>query len=253
MNLLLLEPDELEGTEAEGTELETTLAGARAAHVRGVLRADVGARLRVGVVDGPVGDAEVLAIDASSVRLRCRLGSTPPVPQVDLVLALPRPKVLKRLYAPLAALGVGRVILTNAEKVERYYFDSHAVRPEVIRPRLLEGLSQARDTRVPKVEVSRSIRRTVEDLLADTSARRLLADPVYRRSVYEVASRTQGRLVLALGPEGGWTPYERDLFERHGFVGVGLGPRTLRSDTATVALLTLAHAGLGAASGTFRR
>ena len=53
-------------------------------------------------------------------------------------------------------------------------------------------------------------------------------------------------MLLALGPEGGWSDYERDLFERHGFVGVGLGPRILRSDTAVIALLALVHEALRA-------
>ena len=51
----------------------------------------------------------------------------------DLLLAVPRPKVMRRLWAPLAAIGVGQVILTNAEKVERDYFGSHALRDEMNR------------------------------------------------------------------------------------------------------------------------
>lgn len=239
MNLLLLEPHELE-------EDIAFIRDARARHVQRVLRAEPGQQIRVGIVDGPVGHAEVLDCSSGGVRLRCELGETPPATPVDLVLALPRPKVLKRLYAPLAAMGVGRLLLTNAAKVERCYFDSHALDPDRIRARMLEGLSQARDTRLPEVLVSRSFRRTVEDLLPDDGALRLLADPLYAGSTYEMAKRADARLVLALGPEGGWTAYEREHLERHGFVGVGLGPRTLRSDTAVVALMSLAHAGLAA-------
>ncbi len=242
MNLLLLEPEEASGG-------EVVLHGARARHVREVLRLDVGDGLRVGVVDGPTGTAEVLQVGPDAVRLALRLGTArPPRPRVDLVLALPRPKVLKRLYAPLAALGVGRLHLTNAAKVERYYFDSHALAPAVIRERLLEGMAQARDPRLPKVEVHRSLRALVEDHLDPVypEAKRLLADPVYARRASRAAAAVGPgrRVLLALGPEGGWTAFERDLFERHGFVGVGLGPRTLRSDTAAVALLAIVHEAL---------
>ena len=56
---------------------------------------------------------------------------------------------MRRLWAQIAALGVGRIILTNAEKVERNYFDTHILAPETYRPLLIEGLQQARDTRLP--------------------------------------------------------------------------------------------------------
>jgi hypothetical protein len=52
---------------------------------------------------------------------------------------MPRPKVLRRLWAPLASLGIGRIVLTNANKVERYYFDSKALEIETIREELLRG------------------------------------------------------------------------------------------------------------------
>lgn len=242
MNLLLLEPDELESERVELTD-------ARAAHVRDVLKLGPGDSLRVGRIDGPVGRAEVLEVGGASVTLRCRLdGDAPPRPPVDLVLALPRPKVLKRLYAPLASLGLGRLHLTNASKVERYYFDSHALDAALIRARLLEGLAQARDTRLPVVEIHKSLKALVEDRLdaLHPEAVRLLADPAYSRSAARAASRPgpARRVLLALGPEGGWTAYERDLFERHGFVGVGLGPRVLRSDVATIALLSVVHEAL---------
>ena len=71
------------------------------------------------------------------------------VPRVDVLLATPRPKVLRRLWAPLASLGVGRVVLTNANKVERYYFDSKAFDLETIRGEILRGLEQAGDYAVP--------------------------------------------------------------------------------------------------------
>ena len=51
-----------------------------------------------------------------------------------------------------------------------------------------------------------------------------------------------GRLLLAIGPDAGWEdPYELDLLQQHGFQPVSLGPRTLRTDVALVAMLTLAH------------
>jgi 16S rRNA U1498 N3-methylase RsmE len=93
------------------------LADARARHVIDVLRAAPGQDVRVGIVDGPLGIGTVTTVGDASVELRCAFDdSVPPRLPVDLLLALPRPKVMRRLWAQLAALGVGRIILTNAER-----------------------------------------------------------------------------------------------------------------------------------------
>lgn len=245
MNLILLEPGELL---ADGT---ARLADARAVHIRTVLRASAGDDLRAGIVDGAAGVARVEAIDASGVLLRCRFDLPVPArPAVDLLLALPRPKVMRRLWAQLAALGVGRIVLTNAEKVERHYFDTHVLTPECYRPLLIEGLQQARDTRLPQVSLHRQFRVLVEDDLDALCgpAERILAHPGSARALGQVAAeRTRSRVLLAVGPEGGWNAFETALLERAGFVAAGMGPRTLRSDTACVAMLAIVHEALRAA------
>ncbi|MBX3270127.1 MAG: RNA methyltransferase [Sandaracinaceae bacterium] len=239
MNLLLLERSELSPSG------EALLDDARARHLLDVLGVVPGQLVRVGLLDGPRGQAEVLHADEDTVRLRCAFDPAPPPrPRLDLVLALPRPKVLKRLWAPLAALGVRRVDLVNARRVERCYFDSHAIRPEICRPLLLEGLAQARDTWLPEVRVHRFFRKLVEDELGEGDGeKRLLADPIYPRSAIGAlaALAPERRVVLAIGPEGGWDPFERDLLERHGFAGIGLGERTLRSDVAVIGLVAIVH------------
>jgi RsmE family RNA methyltransferase len=236
MNLILCEADEV------GADGVATLTGARAAHVRQVLRAQPGDTVRLGVVDGPKGHGTVLAI-GEDVVLRCALGDAlPPVPAVDLLLALPRPKVLRRLWAQLAALGVGRILLTNAERVERHYFDTHVLDDATYRPLLIEGLQQAADTRLPRVSIHRQFRPLVEDELGPPAAeeRRLVAQPGRGSSLRTLASGAdRGRVLLAVGPEGGWNPFELDLLAGRGFEAISLGPRILRTDTACIALLAL--------------
>ncbi len=242
MNLLLIEREEL-------SRSQVVLDDGRAKHLRDVLGVRPGRFVKIGVIDGPRGRGEVLWVDDETVRLRCELGPDGPTsPRVDLVLALPRPKVLKRLWAPLATLGVGHIYLTNAKRVERFYFDSHAVTPEVYRPRLIEGLAQARDTWLPKVEIHKFLRKLVEDVIDERHAsdRCLIADPTYEASPLVALRGTapDRRVLLALGPEGGWDPFERDLLQRHGFAGIGIGPRILRLDTAVVSLLAIVHEAL---------
>lgn len=239
MNLILLEPGE---ATADGS---VHLADARAGHIQRVLRATVGQVIRVGLVDGPFGTGTVTAVTPDGVALTCTFDEvTPPRPPVDLLLAVPRPKVLRRLWAQLAALGVGRIVLTNAERVERNYFDTHLLEPQHYRPLLVEGLQQARDTRLPQVSVHRQFRPLVEDELGVLCPPgvRILAHPDEATRVGQVVGTgPDDRVLLAIGPEGGWNAFERQLLESRGFVPVGMGARVLRSDTACVALLALVH------------
>ncbi|MEO7273891.1 MAG: RsmE family RNA methyltransferase [Vicinamibacterales bacterium] len=237
MNLILLEPDDVD---ASG---QATLSGPRAAHLRQVLRVEPGRTVRVGLIDGPCGTATVRAADQRAVTLSCVFETdTPARPSVDLLLALPRPKVMGRLWAQLAALGVGRIVLTNAARVERHYFDTHVLAPDHYRPRLVEGLQQSRDTRLPHVSIHRQLKILIEDHLDRLCGvgARALADPGASAPIRGPMPSGE-RLLLAIGPEGGWNEYERALLMAHGFEPVGMGRRTLRSDTACIALLALAH------------
>ena len=225
-----------------------TLADARAAHLLTVLKVTPGQTVRVGVLDGPMGVGTVESTADGRVTLRCELDTdAPPRPRIDLLLALPRPKVMRRLWAQVAALGVGRIMLTNAERVERPYFDSHVVTEASFRPLLVEGLQQARDTRLPAVTIHRQFKILVEDHLDALAgeALRLVADPTGSRTIGSaIREHSPHRVLLAIGPEGGWNAFEISLLRAHGFGLVGLGPRTLRVDTACTALLSIAHAAM---------
>ena len=241
MKLILLDERDRVGASS------VTLTDERATHLLKVLRATRGQTVRVGWIDGPLGTGTVESVSDGKVTMRCEFeADTPPRPRVDLLLALPRPKVLRRLWAQFAALGVGQIILTNASRVERDYFDTHVLTEACYRPLLVEGLQQARDTRVPLVSIHRQFRILLEDHLDDLfpSGVRLVADPSGSTSIADALAGRDGRVLLAIGPEGGWNNFELRLLETSGFTPVGLGPRTLRVDTACVALLSHVHSSL---------
>jgi RsmE family RNA methyltransferase len=242
MNLILL--DERDGLDSG----LVTLADARAAHLLTVLKVTPGQTVRLGSLDGPFGVGTVETAADGRVTMRCVFETeAPPRPRVDLLLALPRPKVMRRLWAQLAALGTGRIILTNAERVERPYFDTHVLTEACYRPLLVEGLQQARDTRLPLVSIHRQFKVLVEDHLDTLSgdSLRLVADPHATTSVASaIAAHGDQRVLLAVGPEGGWNAFELALLQTRGFRPVGLGPRTLRVDTACTALLAVVHASM---------
>ena len=242
MNLVLLEERDRPGTKL------VTLSDARAAHLLNVLKVAPGHAVRVGVLDGPRGIGTVESTADGRVTMHCVFeAETPCRPRVDVLLALPRPKVLRRLWAQLAALGVGQIILTNAERVERQYFDAHVLAETCYRPLLVEGLQQVRDTRLPAVSIHRQFKVLVEDHLDALveDGVRLVGDPGAMASVASaVSQRPDDRVLIAIGPEGGWNAFELALLQTHGFHPVALGPRALRVDTACTALLAIVHASI---------
>jgi RsmE family RNA methyltransferase len=242
VNLILLDERDRAGSS------HVTISDARAAHLLNVLRVTPGREVRVGWVDGPLGVGTVTSAGDGQVTMQCVFDAdTPPRPQVDLLLALPRPKVMRRLWAQLAALGVGQIILTNAERVERDYFDTHVLDETSYRPLLVEGLQQARDTRLPAVSIHRQFKVLVEDHL-DTlfgEGLRLAAHPAATQSAGSaIREHPDQRVLIAIGPEGGWNAFEIALLEAHRFRQVSLGARTLRVDTACTALLAVVHAAI---------
>ncbi|HRT30706.1 MAG TPA: RsmE family RNA methyltransferase [Kiritimatiellia bacterium] len=235
MNRILFEPDEFL---ADGTVL---LTDTRAEHLRQVLRADPGQIVATGTLNGLAGVSRVLSIGPDGVRLSPSHDVALPEPWLDLLLAVPRPKVLKRLWPQLAALGVGRVVLLNAAKVEKCYFSSRWIEPESYRPLLIEGLMQAGLTRLPEVMVAPRFKPFVEDdlerLFPETV--RLLAHPRAPTGLPPCDSVRRMRPLLAVGPEGGWTDYETEHLLARGFHLFSLGERVLRFDTACIALIAV--------------
>jgi len=225
MNLLLLEPDELS---PDGT---ARLTGERLRHLREVLGARPGSTVRAGVLGGQVGTAEILALSETEAVLRPVVDRPPPPrPGVNLVLALPRPKALRRVLAASASMGVDRLVLLAAARVEKSYLSSPVLRPDRIRKHLLDGLEQAQDTVLPEVHLEPRFRPFVEDRMD------ALLGPGERWLLHpgDEGPRTpsdDGRLALAIGPEGGWVPFERDLLQARGFRPLGFGARTLRTET----------------------
>ena len=241
MNRILFEKSEI----AEGV---AEFGGERAAHVLEVLHGEVGQTLKTGEVDGRIGTGEIVEItrgagdQGPAIRVRVCHDQESLRPWVDVILAPPRPRVMKRLLPQLAAMGVGRIVLVGARKVEKDFWGATLLKEENYRPLLIDGLMQAGTSILPKLEVRRSFRRFVADELDAMfpATRRVVAHPYSHpshSSCPSCSSRAPDRLLLAVGPEGGWTDDEVELLESKGFRRYSLGPRILRTDTAVIALL----------------
>ncbi len=258
MNIILAEA-------AEIVDGRLTLTDHRAEHIVRVLRAEIGDRLRIGVINGRRGTGTVALLQQRppiSVTLVLELNEpVGEIPPIDLILALPRPIMLKRILSQVTALGVGAIHLINAKRVEKSFWEAGLLEPDEYRVHLRHGLEQAVDTRMPEIRLHPRFRPFIEDAFPPVAgAYRLLvvADPAGDRPLSGVVAGNGGRIALAVGPEGGWVAFEVEKFRELGFSCCSIGPRILKVDTAVIALhatITALReaAGGGAAGGAFQR
>src|SRR5690606_22907434 len=175
---------------------------------------------------------DALPICNQEVELETFLQQQPPSPlPLRLILALPRPKRLKRILQNCATLGVKEIILINSYRVEKSYWQTPILDAESIREHLTLGLEQGGDTMMPELRQVKRFRPFVEDELPSLiqGSRALVAHPYAELAC---PRQVDGAVTLAIGPEGGFIPYEVDLLSRCGFEAVHLGERILRVDTA---------------------
>lgn len=229
MNLILLSAADLVGAGV------ARIGGRRAAHVLDVLEAREGDTVVVGLRNGPIGAGRLVRIGGGTIDLALELGEVPPRPRVTIVLAMVRPQIMKRTLQHLAALGVRRICLIGASRVEPAYFSQRLFDGDEYVEHLVLGLEQARDTWVPEVSIHRRFHRFVADVLPGLLATipagaRVVAHPGAGERPHGVDAEQE--VALAVGPEGGWTDAEVARLVQLGFRPVSLGPRILKVETA---------------------
>ena len=236
MNIILLQPNDWLN------DSTVVLADRRYRHLHDVLKAAVGDSLRVGLLGGQSGCGIVVALSDSEAHLEVKLTEPPPVRHPhDLILALPRPKMLRRVFRTVAEMGVSRVHVIHSARVEKSFWQSPLLRPDRINAALLAGLERASDTVLPEVQLHRRFKPFVEDRLPELIATKTcwIAHPGASEALGEQA----GEGLIMLGPEGGFVPFEVDLAQSVGALPVHLGRRTLSVDTAVAAALSQSLAG----------
>jgi RsmE family RNA methyltransferase len=228
VNLLLLLPGELDATQ------RATLVGRRARHVHDVLRAAPGQQLQAGLLNGPLLTATVEHSTPQELVVSTRFDRAAPPPRDTLLLAVPRPKVLLRMLQHAAALGFADIVLFRSWRVEKSHLQSSAMDPAVQHEQLCLGLEQAGRTQLPTVRYFPLFKPMVEDELPQMAlpALRFCADPRSAVGTAELAGLADAPLALALGPDGGFLPYELTQLANCGFLPIHCGRWPLRTESA---------------------
>lgn len=212
------------------------LRGRRLEHIKSILGAAIGDRLPVGRVNGLMGLGEVIALTNSEAELIVKLDQQPPRPlPLTLILAMPRPKMFRRILQTSATLGIKDIWLINSYKVEKSFWQTPWLSGDNLRENLTLGLEQAKDTAMPSVHIRKLFKPFVEDELPALleSKEALVAHP---GTLTPCPTHLNRPAALCIGPEGGFTPYEVGKLEEAGCQSVHLGPRILRVETAVPVL-----------------
>ena len=231
MNIILLAPEDWLD------ENTVCLDDRRHEHIRGILKAEVGNALRVGLLGGLRGSGTVIKLSDEHTHLEVDLVDPPPSRhRCDLILALPRPKMLRRVFRTAAEMGVAHLYLINSARVEKSYWQSPLLQPDRIKVALTAGLERAGDTVLPQVQLHPRFKPFVEDQLPGLigSSGCWIAHPGAPEAL---ATQSREGLIM-LGPEGGFVPYEVELAQSMGARPVRLSDRILSVDTAVTAALS---------------
>ncbi|MEC7582746.1 MAG: RsmE family RNA methyltransferase [Planctomycetota bacterium] len=228
VNLVLIDSDEIDAKD------RVRLVDRRARHLLDVLAVEPGQRIAAGVIDGPSGHGEVLTADDHSVSLQLHCAQPERAATDVLLLAVPRPRILARMFEHAAALGFGRIVLFRSWRVEKSHLASKLLQPTVQRQHLLRGLEQSRRTHVPSVEFHPLFRPFVEDRLdlLPLPDSRFCAHPRAPVSTADLHLTRGSSFALALGPDGGFVAYEVEQLAARGFLPVRFGPHPLRTESA---------------------
>lgn len=204
----------------------------RFTHIANIQKPEIGQQLKVGLINGDLGIGVVIELDNQSITLKVELdcASIEPLP-LNLVLALPRPKMLKRVLQASASLGVQNIYLINSYRVDKSYWSSPVLSKDKLNENLQLGIEQAVSTHLPTVSLHKRFKPFVEDELAAIShgSQKLVAHPY---NAISCPNNIDKKTTLIIGPEGGFIPYEIEKLSEIGFQPISLGKRILRVETA---------------------
>lgn len=233
MNVLLLNSSCFDGNQAIISDAN------QLTHIKTVLKANIGDALKIGCLGGRLGCGVLADInDCRAVLTQVVLDMPPPQKLgVTLMLALPRPKVLRRLIMDMTAMGVNHIVLVNSVRTDKSYWGS----PLLARldEFVIEGLQQGVDTVPSVITLAKRFKPFVQDELpAVIGENQAVVFHPYDSLPFGMFCHQHGLpQFIAIGAEGGFVPYEIELLRSVGVVPVGLGSRILRTESAVNAVL----------------
>ncbi len=232
MKIVLLEPNQITTTD-NIWQIENQR---QLQHLHLHIQLKCGDTLKVGVRNGQRYLTEVISVSEQQIRIRpIQVEAIPAKLPVHLILALPRPKVLRRIIMDAVTLGVERISLIHSYRVDKSYWQSPFL--QQLDDYVTLGLEQAGDTIAPEIQLYKRFKPFVEDVLPTFISDQKPAYVAHPYAEQQMPYAIQHSCHLIVGPEGGFIPYEVDLLIKNGCQAMSLGNRILRTETAVSHIL----------------
>jgi len=216
-----------------------SLTGAHAEHLVRVLRARVGQEFDI-VTEGVVRRGRISSIMDGKVEFELgpEISSSPVPANLTLLLAVFKFDRMEWAIEKAAELGVSRVVPVIARRTDAHLASAAVKRVERWRRIVVQAAEQSRRTAPPelsepvKLQAAVSLPGSMKIVLSEAEQDAGLRDVI-------LANENASDALLAIGPEGGWTIDELDLFRKEGWVSASLGPTILRAETAAIAAVAI--------------
>ena len=207
------------------------LTGAHADHLVRVLRARVGQEFDI-VANGVVRQGVVVAIADSLVdfELGEEMPAQPTAIRLTLLLAIFKFDRMEWAIEKCTELGVSGIVPVIAGRTDTHLVTASAKRVERWRRIALQAAEQSRRASPPEIADPIKLR----EAMALTADLKIVLSEVEEQSQLRDI-RPRGEVLLAIGPEGGWTEAELELLQKNGWLSASLGPTILRAETAAIA------------------
>jgi RsmE family RNA methyltransferase len=232
MNLILLSPKQVDDQQ------QARIVGRQFEHIVKTLNAQVGDTLSIGIENSTMGHGKLIALKSDHALIQLTNQFAPPKAlPLKLVLAMPRPKMLRRTLHSCISMGIKEIVLLNSWKVEKSYWQTPWLKEQALYETSVLALEQAKDTILPCIQIRKLFKPFIEDELREFSkdTQGILAHP---GSTADCPINTDQATTLVIGPEGGFTAYEVEKIREQGFEAVNIGERILRVETAVPALIS---------------
>ncbi len=237
MNIILFNDNE--------KDIKLAITDNRAKHITGILKSKAGDSIDIGIINGPKGKALIKSIDNTGIEFDITLDQDiPELYPVTLVCGLTRPQSVKKILKETTALGVEKIYFTAAELGEKSYISSKIWKDDYYKRYLILGAEQAFCTRLPEVKIFYSLDFCLKELSTSNQSLFALDNYTAGKSLNSVKN-IKHSAVLAIGPERGWSDNERSILRNNDFKVYNIGKRILRTETASVAGITILLSKMG--------
>ena len=224
--------DEVSGNQA-------ALVGAHAAHLAVVLRARVGQCFDIATGEA-LRSGRITSVTPE--RVEFELGEEIPpsgTANVSLLLAIFKFDRMEWAIEKCTELGIARMVPVIARRTDSHLVAASAKRVERWRRIAVQASEQSRRASPP--EIADPVK--LPEAMALTAGLKIVLSEVEEQSQLRDI-QPSGEVMLAIGPEGGWTEDELELLQKSGWLSVSLGPTILRAETAAIAATAITMSAL---------